>query len=59
VEDIAVKKSFYKELGHIVKPSGILASNTSSLSIGDFAGSSGRPSHVVLFSPDDIIPSIQ
>ncbi|KAF0711372.1 hypothetical protein As57867_005295, partial [Aphanomyces stellatus] len=38
IEDTDIKKSFYKELGQIVKPSGILASNTSSLPIGDFAG---------------------
>ena len=47
IEDVNIKKPFYKELGEIVKPSGILASNTSSLAISDFAGSSGRASQVV------------
>ena len=39
-----IKIPFYKDLGKIVKPTGILASNTSSLNIGKMAKASGRPS---------------
>ncbi|EQC30601.1 hypothetical protein SDRG_11656 [Saprolegnia diclina VS20] len=62
IEDVEIKKTFYKELGGIVKPSGILASNTSSLSIGDFAGSSGRPSQVVglhFFNPVQVMKLVE
>ncbi|OQR95289.1 hydroxyacyl-coenzyme A dehydrogenase, mitochondrial precursor [Thraustotheca clavata] len=62
VENVDIKKVFYKELGGIVKPSGILASNTSSLSIGDFAGSSGRPSQVVglhFFNPVQLMKLVE
>ena len=47
MEDIEVKIPFYKQLGEIVKPEGILASNTSSLPIHSMADPSGRPDRVV------------
>ncbi|KAF0689040.1 Aste57867_19455 [Aphanomyces stellatus] len=62
IEDTDIKKSFYKELGQIVKPSGILASNTSSLPIGDFAGSSGRADKVVglhFFNPVQLMKLVE
>ncbi|KAF0711371.1 hypothetical protein As57867_005294, partial [Aphanomyces stellatus] len=46
----------------IVKPSGILASNTSSLPIGDFAGSSGRADKVVglhFFNPVQLMKLVE
>ncbi|ETW07957.1 hypothetical protein H310_02343 [Aphanomyces invadans] len=62
IEDTDIKKSFYKELGQIVQPSGILASNTSSLPIGDFAGSSGRADKVVglhFFNPVQLMKLVE
>ncbi|RHZ09709.1 hypothetical protein DYB37_005428 [Aphanomyces astaci] len=62
IEDTDIKKSFYKELGQIVKPSGVLASNTSSLPIGDFAGSSGRADKVVglhFFNPVQLMKLVE
>lgn len=62
VENVAVKKEFYAKLGSIVKPSGIFASNTSSLAISDFAGSSGRPEKVVglhFFNPVQLMKLVE
>lgn len=38
-----VKLAFYKELGGLIKPEAIFASNTSSLQITEMALASGRP----------------
>jgi 3-hydroxyacyl-CoA dehydrogenase, NAD binding domain len=46
-ENPEVKLPLYRDLGQLVKPSGILASNTSSLRIEDMARSSGRADRVV------------
>lgn len=43
VENEAVKAELFKKLGEIVKPDGILASNTSSIPITALASASGRP----------------
>ncbi|KAL7681602.1 putative 6-phosphogluconate dehydrogenase-like domain superfamily, 3-hydroxyacyl-CoA dehydrogenase [Plasmopara halstedii] len=62
VENVEVKKDFYANLGQIAKPSAILASNTSSLAISDFAGSSGRASHVVglhFFNPVQLMKLVE
>ena len=42
VEDLNVKIPFYKNLGQLVKPEAIFASNTSSLAITKMALASGR-----------------
>lgn len=62
VENVDVKKEFYASLGKIVKPSAIFASNTSSLAITDFAGSSGRADKVVglhFFNPVQIMKLVE
>jgi 3-hydroxyacyl-CoA dehydrogenase len=62
VENVDVKKKFYAELGQIVKPSGIFASNTSSLAISDFASSSGRASQMVglhFFNPVQMMKLVE
>jgi 3-hydroxybutyryl-CoA dehydrogenase len=46
VEDLSVKRSLFAELEQIVKPSGILASNTSTLPIVDLAMQTQRPERV-------------
>ena len=47
VEDLAVKKQLFAELDKIVKPSAILATNTSTLPVVDMAVATSRPGHVV------------
>ena len=42
-EDMNLKKAIFADLGRITKPSCILASNTSTLDIDEFANASGRP----------------
>lgn len=47
VENEAVKAKLFAELGGIVKPEGILASNTSSIPITSLASASGRPERFI------------
>ncbi|MFC4427883.1 3-hydroxyacyl-CoA dehydrogenase family protein [Deinococcus navajonensis] len=47
VENEAVKAELFGRLGQIVKPSGILASNTSSIPITALASASGRPAQFI------------
>jgi len=47
VEDLDIKKGLFAELGAIVQPSAILATNTSTLPVVDLAVASGRPDRVV------------
>ncbi|CAI5740895.1 unnamed protein product [Peronospora farinosa] len=62
VENVDVKKKFYADLGKVAKPTAILASNTSSLAISDFAGSSGRAPQVVglhFFNPVQLMKLVE
>ncbi|MBZ9752776.1 3-hydroxybutyryl-CoA dehydrogenase [Deinococcus sp. HMF7604] len=47
VENEAVKADLFQQLGQIVKPDGILASNTSSIPITSLATASGRPERFI------------
>lgn len=47
VENLAIKVPFYQNLGSVVKPEAIFASNTSSLPITEMAMASGRPDRFV------------
>jgi 3-hydroxybutyryl-CoA dehydrogenase len=47
VESEDVKKKLFMELDKITKPSAILASNTSSISITRLASATSRPSQVI------------
>ncbi|GBG33107.1 Hydroxyacyl-coenzyme A dehydrogenase, mitochondrial [Hondaea fermentalgiana] len=47
IENLDIKKSFYKELGQVCDADTVLASNTSSFPIGHLAEASGRPDKVV------------
>jgi 3-hydroxybutyryl-CoA dehydrogenase len=67
VEDLAVKKALFTELEQIVKPSGILATNTSTLPVVEMAMVTQRPDKVVgihFFNPApmmklvEIVPAI-
>ncbi len=46
VEDLAIKKALFAELEQIVKPSGIIATNTSTLPVVELAVVTQRPSQV-------------
>lgn len=45
-EDLALKKSVFKELDELVRPEVILATNTSSMSITEIAANTSRPERV-------------
>ncbi|WP_216319323.1 3-hydroxyacyl-CoA dehydrogenase family protein [Deinococcus aestuarii] len=47
VENEAVKAQLFRQLGEIVQPEGILASNTSSIPITSLATASGRPERFI------------
>jgi 3-hydroxybutyryl-CoA dehydrogenase len=46
IEDLALKKSVFKELDSLCRPEVILSSNTSSMSITEIAAATGRPDKV-------------
>jgi 3-hydroxyacyl-CoA dehydrogenase len=61
-EDMNLKKQIFADLGRITKPSCILASNTSTLDIDEFARASGRPGQVVghhFFSPANVMKLLE
>ncbi len=47
LENEGLKLELFRDLGRIVKPSGVLASNTSSIPITKLAGASGRPEQFI------------
>jgi len=57
-ENMELKRSIFAELGRITQPECILASNTSTLDIDEFARASGRPEKVLghhFFSPANVM----
>jgi len=61
VEDFAVKKELFGELEQIVKPSGILATNTSTLPVIELAMATQRPDQVCgmhFFNPAPMMPLV-
>ncbi|MFO0693602.1 MAG: 3-hydroxybutyryl-CoA dehydrogenase [Polyangiales bacterium] len=61
-ENVDVKLGIFRELDGIVKPSGILASNTSSISITKIAGVTKRPDRVVgmhFFNPVPLMKLVE
>jgi 3-hydroxybutyryl-CoA dehydrogenase len=61
-ENMAIKKEVFRALGEIAKPSAILASNTSSLSITEIASATTRPERVLgvhFFNPVPVMPLIE
>ncbi len=62
VEDLAVKKALFAELEQIVKPNGILATNTSTLPVVEMAMVTQRPSQVVgihFFNPAPMMKLVE
>ena len=61
-EDMNLKKEIFADLGRITKPSCILASNTSTLDIDEFAKASGRAHKVIghhFFSPANVMKLLE
>ncbi len=61
-ESLQVKEAVFQELGRLCPASTILASNTSSLSIGAIAGATGRPDRVLgihFFNPVAVMPLVE
>jgi len=62
VEDLAVKKSLYKELGQRCKPATIFATNTSSFPVAEMGEASGRPKNMVglhFFNPVQLMKLVE
>jgi len=62
VEDLAVKKALFAELEQIVKPSGILATNTSTLPVIELAMATQRPAQVCgihFFNPAPVMTLVE
>lgn len=62
VEDMEIKKDFYKNLNTICKPETIFASNTSSLSVSELASASGRPDKFIgmhFFNPVQVMKLVE
>jgi 3-hydroxyacyl-CoA dehydrogenase len=61
-ENMDLKKTTFAELAGVTRPDTVLASNTSTLDIDEFAHSSGRPSQVIghhFFSPANIMKLLE
>ena len=61
-EDMELKKSVFAELGRVTNPDCILASNTSTLDIDEFARASGRADRVIghhFFSPANVMKLVE
>jgi 3-hydroxyacyl-CoA dehydrogenase len=57
-----LKKSTFADLGRVTRPECILATNTSTLDIDEFARSSGRPANVIgthYFSPANVMKLVE
>ena len=62
VEDLAVKKELFRELEQIVKPDGILATNTSTLPVIELAMATDRPDRVLgihFFNPAPMMKLVE
>src|SRR4051794_25448642 len=61
-ENMDLKKATFAELGKVTRPDCILASNSSTLDIDQFAASSGRPAQVLghhYFSPANVMKLLE
>ena len=61
-ENMDLKKATFADLGRVTRPDCILASNTSTLDIDEFAASSGRPAQVIghhFFSPANVMKLLE
>jgi 3-hydroxyacyl-CoA dehydrogenase len=61
-ENMDLKKSTFAELGRVTRPDCVLASNSSTLDIDEFARASGRPAQVLghhFFSPANVMKLLE
>jgi 3-hydroxyacyl-CoA dehydrogenase len=61
-ENMELKKATFAELGRVTDPDCVLASNSSTLDIDEFARASGRPAHVLghhFFSPANVMKLLE
>jgi len=61
-EDIEVKRELFNRMGNVCKANAVLASNSSSLLISDFASGTSGQDRVVLthwFNPPHIVPTVE
>jgi 3-hydroxyacyl-CoA dehydrogenase len=61
-EDMNLKKATFAELGAVTRPECVLASNTSTLDVDEFARASGRPGNVIghhFFSPANVMKLLE
>jgi 3-hydroxyacyl-CoA dehydrogenase len=61
-ESMDLKKATFADLGRVTRQDCVLASNTSSLDIDDFASASGRPEQVIghhFFSPANVMKLLE
>ena len=61
-EHMDLKKTTFAELGRVTRPDCVLASNTSTLNVDEFASSSGRPTQVIghhFFSPANVMKLLE
>jgi len=61
-ENMDLKKATFAELGRVTRPDAVLASNSSTLDIDEFARASGRPSQVLghhFFSPANVMKLLE
>lgn len=61
-EDLAVKEKLYSELGPLLKPDAIVASNTSSFSLSTLSGQQVFAERFIIthfFNPPDVIPLVE
>jgi 3-hydroxyacyl-CoA dehydrogenase len=61
-ENMELKKATFAELGQVTRPDCVLASNSSTLDIDEFAKASGRPSQVLghhFFSPANVMKLLE
>jgi 3-hydroxybutyryl-CoA dehydrogenase len=62
VEDIAAKQALFTKLGSVVRPSAVLATNTSSLSVASIASVVRQPERVIgihFFNPAPVLPLVE
>jgi len=62
IEDLDIKRSFYKELGATCKPETIFATNTSSFPVAEMGEASGRPDKMVglhFFNPVQLMKLVE
>jgi 3-hydroxybutyryl-CoA dehydrogenase len=62
VEELDAKRELFRELDRITRPSAVLATNTSALSVSEIAEATERPERVVgmhFFNPAPVLPLVE